>query len=126
MGEAEWRCLRASRGEPAERRYGAHPDFGNRRRFRQRRSRWNSAGDFDRRGCGIPAPMSQIAAIDAPLLAADLQRQLAHWLAAARTFRDAEEFASLEAWRSVERDTGAPLRTHVNAIVEELVGLGET
>ena len=29
---------------------------------------------------------------------ADLQRQIAHWLAAARTFRDAEEFASLEAW----------------------------
>ena len=37
------------------------------------------------------------------LLASDLERQVAHWLAAARTFRDAEEFASLEAWRSVER-----------------------
>ena len=26
------------------------------------------------------------------LVAADLERQVAHWLAAARTFRDAEEF----------------------------------
>lgn len=69
--------------------------------------------------------MTAIAALDAPLVAADLQRQLAHWLAAARTFQDAEEFASLEAWRSVERDTGAPLREHIHAIVQELIGLGE-
>ena len=69
--------------------------------------------------------MTAVAAIDAPLLAADLQRQLAHWLAAARTFRDAEEFASLEAWRSVERDIGSPLRSHVNVIVNELLSLGE-
>lgn len=66
------------------------------------------------------------APTDAALLAADLQRQLAHWLAAARTFRDAEEFASAEAWRSVERDIGAPLRSHLNSVVEELIGLGET
>ena len=48
--------------------------------------------------------------LDQHLVAADLERQVAHWLAAARTFRDAEEFASLEAWKSVERDIGAPLR----------------
>ena len=59
------------------------------------------------------------------LVVADLKRQVAHWLAAARIFRDAEEFASLEAWRSVERDTGAPLRLQANAIVEELVTIGE-
>ena len=46
--------------------------------------------------------------IDDPLVVADLERQVAHWLAAARTFRDAEEFASVEAWRSVERDTATP------------------
>lgn len=60
------------------------------------------------------------------LLAADLERQVAHWLAAARTFRDAEEFASLEAWRSVERDIGAPLRQQLNAVVEELIALGDS
>jgi hypothetical protein len=59
------------------------------------------------------------------LVAADLRRQVAHWLASARTFRDAEEFASLEAWRSVERQTGAPLRQRLHAIVEDLVSLGE-
>lgn len=69
--------------------------------------------------------MTDIPASDATLLADDLQRQLAHWLAAARTFRDAEEFASLEAWKSIERDTGAPLRSHMHAIVEELIALGE-
>lgn len=55
----------------------------------------------------------------------DLERQIAHWLAAARTFRDAEEFASSEAWQSVEREIGAPLRRQLNAIVEELIALGE-
>ena len=59
------------------------------------------------------------------LVAADLERQVAHWLAAARTFRDAEEFASLEAWRSVERDIGAPLRQHMHDVVEEMIRLGE-
>jgi hypothetical protein len=67
-----------------------------------------------------------VADLDAPLLVADLQRQLAHWLAAARTFRDAEEFASLEAWTSVERDIGAPLRSNVHQMVEDLIALGET
>lgn len=59
------------------------------------------------------------------LVAADLERQVAHWLASARTFRDAEEFASLSAWRAVERDVGAPLRTQLNKVVEELVAMGE-
>jgi hypothetical protein len=59
------------------------------------------------------------------LVIADLERQLAHWRAAARTFRDAEEFASLAAWRSVERSTGAPLRQLTNGIVEALIALGE-
>ena len=62
---------------------------------------------------------------EASLIAADLRRQIAHWLASARTFRDAEEFASLEAWRSVERETGAPLRQRIDVIVKELIGLGE-
>lgn len=63
--------------------------------------------------------------LDQHLVAADLQRQVAHWLAAARTFRDAEEFASAEAWRSVERDIGMPLRQHLHAVVEELIALGD-
>lgn len=69
--------------------------------------------------------MSNISPINQSLVAADLERQIAHWLASARTFRDAEEFASLEAWRSVERNVGAPLRIQMNAIVEELIKLGE-
>lgn len=59
------------------------------------------------------------------LVAMDLKRQIAHWLASAKTFRDAEEFASLEAWRSVERQTGTPLRKHLDRVVEELIELGE-
>lgn len=69
--------------------------------------------------------MSEPVALDAVLLATDLRRQLAHWLASARTFRDAEEFASIEAWRSVEDGIGLPLRRELNRIVEELVALGE-
>jgi hypothetical protein len=69
--------------------------------------------------------MINISPINKSLVAADLERQVAHWLASARTFRDAEEFASLEAWRSVERDVGAPLRMQMNVIVEELIKLGE-
>lgn len=55
----------------------------------------------------------------------DLERQIAHWLASARLFRDAEEFASLEAWRSVEVEVGLPLRKSVNVVVEDLVARGE-
>jgi hypothetical protein len=64
-------------------------------------------------------------AIHDRLVSTDLERQVAHWLAAARTFRDAEEFASLEAWTSVERGIGAPLRRHMHDVVEELIRLGE-
>ena len=63
--------------------------------------------------------------LDATLVVADLKRQLAHWLAAARTFRDAEEFASAEAWRSVERDVGAPLRQQMYQTVEAMIAMGE-
>jgi hypothetical protein len=69
--------------------------------------------------------VSEVASLDLHLVAADLERQLAHWLAAAKTFRDAEEFASLEAWRSVEREIGAPLRQQMHGVVEELIAMGE-
>ncbi|TBW34549.1 hypothetical protein E0E54_13895 [Azotobacter chroococcum] len=69
--------------------------------------------------------MNQIASLDHALVVADLERQVAHWLAASRTFRDAEEFASLAAWKSVERETGAPLRKQMHAAVEELIALGD-
>lgn len=73
----------------------------------------------------MTAPTQPIA-VGPRLLAADLERQLAHWLGAARTFRDAEEFASLEAWRAVEADVGLPLRNRLHATVEDLVALGES
>jgi hypothetical protein len=60
------------------------------------------------------------------LVAADLQRQSAHWLAAARTFMDAEEFAAAPAWRSLEDQTGLPLRRQLHAAAEDLVRLGGT
>jgi hypothetical protein len=66
-----------------------------------------------------------IRRLDESLIAADLARQVAHWRAAARTFRDAEEFASMEAWRAVERDIGAPLRQQMHEVVEELIRFGE-
>jgi hypothetical protein len=69
--------------------------------------------------------MTQATALDQHLVANDLERQVAHWRAAAKTFRDAEEFASLEAWRSVERDIGAPLRQRMHGVVEELIAPGD-
>lgn len=69
--------------------------------------------------------MNQITSTDHALVVTDLERQVAHWLAASRTFRDAEEFASLAAWRSVERETGTPLRKQMHAAVEELIALGD-
>ena len=57
-------------------------------------------------------------------VAADLERQSAHWVAAATTFLDAEEFASEAAWRSVELYVGMPLRSHLKLIVEELIDIG--
>ncbi len=69
--------------------------------------------------------MSVAIPIDHQILVEDLERQLAHWLAAARTFRDAEEFASLAAWQSVERTVGMPLRQQLHGIVEDLISHGE-
>lgn len=69
--------------------------------------------------------MSAPVALSERLVATDLERQVAHWLASAKVFRDAEEFASLEAWRSVERETGVPLRAAINRVVEDLVAMGE-
>jgi hypothetical protein len=57
-------------------------------------------------------------------VASDLERQIAHWLGAASTFLDAEEFASETAWRSVEGQVGIPLRRHLATIVHELLAMG--
>lgn len=70
--------------------------------------------------------MTAVLAESQRLVAADLQRQAAHWLAAARTFLDAEEFASVAAWRSVEDQTGLPLRRQLHGTVQDLVRLGDT
>jgi hypothetical protein len=67
-----------------------------------------------------------ITGIAARAVAADLERQAAHWLAAAGTFSDAEEFASEQAWRSVEGQVGIPLRRHLAVIVDELLALGRS
>lgn len=69
--------------------------------------------------------MTNVVSLDHPFVIADLERQVAHWLAASRTFRDAEQFASLAAWKSVEREIGVPLRWQLNAAVEELIALGD-
>lgn len=63
--------------------------------------------------------------LEQALVAADLERQVAHWLASARTFRAAEEFASLAAWTSVEHEIGLPLRRQLHAIVEDLIATGD-
>ena len=52
--------------------------------------------------------MTATVSMSARLVAQDLARQLAHWRAAARCFRDAEEFASAEAWKAVEADRKRP------------------
>ncbi|MFE6964185.1 hypothetical protein ACFVAJ_03670 [Agromyces sp. NPDC057679] len=58
------------------------------------------------------------------LAADDLQRQCAHWQAAASAFLDAEEFAPSSAWAELESQTGLPLRQRLGAAVDDLVGLG--
>lgn len=68
--------------------------------------------------------MSVLPGLRGRLVAADLQRQSAHWLSAATVFRDAEEFASAQAWASVEAQTGLPLRRQLGAAADELVALG--
>ena len=57
-------------------------------------------------------------------VAADLERQLAHWVGAAVTFDDAEDFASIEAWRSVEAEVGLPLRRQLAKTVQDLQEMG--
>ena len=54
----------------------------------------------------------------------DLQRQVAHWLAAAGTFHDAEQFASEQAWRAVEAQVGQPLRRQLGQSVARLLEQG--
>ena len=72
----------------------------------------------------MTAAPSVLTAPGPTAVAADLERQCAHWIAAATTFLDAEEFASAGAWRSVEAQVGLPLRRHLGQIVEELIDIG--
>lgn len=65
----------------------------------------------------------QVSVVNRPA-ADDLERQVAHWLAASRTFLDAEEFASADAWRSVEQQVGLPLRRQLAQAVHELLRVG--
>jgi hypothetical protein len=58
------------------------------------------------------------------VLADDLDRQLAHWLSAARTFLDAEEFASRDAWESLEHGIGLPIRSQLARTVDDLLRSG--
>ena len=58
------------------------------------------------------------------LVVDDLERQLGHWVGAATSFLDAEEFASRPAWESLERATGLPVRTQLGKTVEELLRAG--
>ncbi|MGV9709938.1 hypothetical protein ACWDTI_04665 [Gordonia sp. NPDC003424] len=56
----------------------------------------------------------------------DLDRQLQHWLGAARGCLDAESFATRQAWESVERAVGVPVRTELAKTVAELMRLGRS
>jgi hypothetical protein len=55
----------------------------------------------------------------------DLARQVAHWLAASRTFQDAEQFAAAHAWQSVEDRVGLPLRQMLGRTVRDLIARGQ-
>lgn len=68
--------------------------------------------------------MITLPSVSAQHVADDLERQIAHWLAATTTFLDAEQFASEPAWRSVEAQTGRPLRRQLATIVNELIATG--
>lgn len=62
---------------------------------------------------------------DAPaVLADDLERQLSHWVSAARSFLDAEEFAARPAWASVEQTIGMPIRQQLARTVTDLLTAG--
>lgn len=66
----------------------------------------------------------QVPVVPRDLVADDLERQLAHWLAAAAAFTDAEAFASLEAWAAVEARVGLPLRRPLGDAVDRLLAQG--
>jgi hypothetical protein len=68
--------------------------------------------------------VSQLGPSEAAALADDLERQLVHWLAAARHFLDAESFASRDAWASLEASTGMPLRRELGRTADGLVRSG--
>lgn len=58
--------------------------------------------------------------------AEDLERQVQHWLGAARACLDAESFASRQAWESLEHTIGMPVRTQLARTVDELIALGRS
>ena len=61
---------------------------------------------------------------EATVLADNLERQLAHWMSAARSFLDAEAFASRTAWESLEHAIGLPIRSQLARSVDELIRSG--
>jgi hypothetical protein len=61
---------------------------------------------------------------EATVLADSLERQLAHWMSAARSFLDAEAFASRTAWESLEQTIGLPIRSQLARTVDELIHSG--
>jgi hypothetical protein len=54
----------------------------------------------------------------------DLERQVQHWLGAARGCLDAESFASRSSWQSLEHSIGLPVRGQLARTVDELIGIG--
>lgn len=58
------------------------------------------------------------------LVADELERQLGHWLGAATSLLDAEEFAARPAWESLERTIGLPIRSQLARTVDELLRHG--
>lgn len=56
----------------------------------------------------------------------DLERQVQHWLGAARAFLDAEAFASRSSWESLEETIGLPVRRQLARTVDQLIGSGRT
>ncbi len=54
----------------------------------------------------------------------DLERQVQHWLSAARACLDAESFASRPAWESLEHTIGMPVRTQLARTVDGLIEFG--
>ncbi len=56
-------------------------------------------------------------------LAAQSERQMAHWLLAARRF-DLDELASPQAWAHLERYLGVSLRRHLQGVIDRLTAQG--